>query len=149
MQAVGRGLLRCCHRKNIGSRINDYAGCDQIPLNVLSRLSIETETHMIMQDVGRGLLRCCHRKNIGSRINNYAGCDQTHVNVLSRLSIETETHMIMQAVGKTVNVFEDMIMQAACVSTGVLRCCVKHTGCGSGQLRCCHRTETNNYAGCG
>ena len=46
-----RGLLRSSHRKNIGSRINDYAGCGQIPLNVLSLLSIETETHMIMQAV--------------------------------------------------------------------------------------------------
>ena len=40
MQAVGRGLLRS-YRKNIGSRINDYAGCDQIHVNVLSRLSID------------------------------------------------------------------------------------------------------------
>ena len=60
MQAVVKGQLRYCHRAETHMLMHDYAGCGQIPLDVLLR----SETH------------------------NYAGCGQIPLNVLSRLSTE-------------------------------------------------------------
>ena len=76
MQAVGRDS-----RRNIGSRINDYAGCGQIPLNVLSRLS------EIMQI--KHLLTCCHGCK---HMSMQAMVKYLPLNVLSPFSIGTQTH---------------------------------------------------------